>query len=172
MKPCRRPRSERSDTHSISEDRHKPDAPRRKARPPVDIGWREWASLPGLGVERIEGKIDTGAKTSAIHAYRIREVIFDGAPHAEFYLHPERRRRKPEIFCRVPIADRRLIKSSNGEAQERIIIVTPLRIGKREWLIELSLANRDAMGFRFLIGRDALRRGFVIHPGQSFLLGD
>lgn len=123
-------------------------------------------------MERIEGKIDTGAKTSAIHAYRIREVLFHGAPHVEFYLHPERRRRKPEVFCRAPIADRRVIKSSNGEAQERIIITTTLRLGARVGLIELSLANRDAMGFRFLIGRDALRRGFVIHPGQSFLLGD
>lgn len=142
----------------------------RKAAP-LDIGWREWAQLPSLCEDPILAKIDTGAKTSAIHAFRIREVVRDGEAHVEFYLHPTQRERWPEVFCRAPIRDRRLIRSSDGVLQQRIVIVAALRLGTRRWPIELSLATRDAMGFRLLIGRDALRNRVIIHPARSFLLG-
>lgn len=138
---------------------------------PLDIGWREWAALPGLGVEAVSAKIDTGAKTSALHAFYIKEVMHDGVLHAEFYVHPLQRKNKPEIFCRAPIVDKRRIKSSNGVSQKRIVILTELQMADRIWPVEISLTNRDEMGFRFLIGRDALRRRVVIHPGKSFLLG-
>lgn len=139
----------------------------------LEIGWREWALLPELSGEaaRIKAKIDTGAKTSAIHAFRIREVKRAGRACAEFYLHPEQKRKKPEIFCSAPIKDRRLIRSSNGDVQERLVIEAILSMGGRAWRIDLSLANRDEMGFRLLIGRDALRKKVLIHPGKSFLLG-
>ena len=143
-----------------------------KKQPRTVIGWCEWAAFPDLGVENINAKIDTGAKTSAIHAYRIKEVEIDGEPHAEFYLHPEQRRKKPEIFCRTPIIDRRLIRSSNGQEEERFVTQTRLRLGDHLWKIDLTLTNRDAMGFRLLIGRDALSRKFMIDPGASYLLGD
>jgi hypothetical protein len=138
---------------------------------PMEIGWREWVALPEFGVGRIKAKIDTGAKTSAIHAYRIQELEQDGASYAEFYLHPMQNRNKPEIFCIAPIVDKRLIKSSNGVAQERLIVRTTLEMGERSWEIDLSLTNRDDMGFRLLIGRDALRKNIVIRPGRSFLTG-
>ena len=127
--------------------------------------------LPSLCAARIKAKIDTGAKTSAIHAYRIKEVEKDGAPYVEFYLHPEQKRKTPEIFCVAPVMDKRLIRSSNGKTQERFIIKTVLAMGEREWPIALSLTNRDEMGFRLLIGRDALRKKVIIHPGKSYMLG-
>ena len=148
----------------------KQKAAKKRQRPL--IGWREWAAFPDLGIERINAKIDTGAKTSAIHAFKLKEVLIDGVPHVEFYLHPRRRRRKPEIFCCAPVADKRLIRSSNGQEEERYVIETRLRLGDRLWKIELTLTNRDAMGYRLLIGRDALRRKFLIDPGASYLLTD
>jgi hypothetical protein len=140
----------------------------KKVRPM--IGWREWADLPDFEVDHVNAKIDTGAKSSAIHAFRIREVVLDGVDHVEFYLHPLQRRKKPEILCRAPLVDRRVIRSSNGQEEERYVIETRLRLGARVWKIELTLTNRDAMGFRLLLGRDALRRKFYIDPGASYLL--
>lgn len=134
------------------------------------IGWREWADLPDFDVMRLNAKIDTGAKSSAIHAFRIRETMLGGTEHVEFYLHPLQRRKKPEVFCSAPIADRRVIRSSNGQEEERYVIETRLRLGGRLWKIDLTLTNRDAMGFRLLLGRDALRRRFLVDPGASYLL--
>jgi len=145
---------------------------RRKKKPaPELIGWREWAGLPDLGALRIKAKIDTGAKTSAIHAFRVRTVKRDGVEYAEFFLHPEQKRKIPEIFCTAPVIGKRAIRSSNGRVEKRLIIRTRLRIGEREFPIDLSLANRDAMGFRLLLGRDAFRKKFIINPGASFVLG-
>lgn len=143
---------------------------RKRAAPPL-VGWREWVGLTELGAPRIKAKIDTGAKTSAIHAFRVAVVKRGGVEYAEFYLHPNQKRRQPEIFCSAPVIDRRSIKSSSGQVEKRLIIRTRLSIGGREFPIDLSLANRDSMGFRLLLGRDALRRRFLINPGASFLLG-
>ncbi|MCB2113887.1 MAG: RimK/LysX family protein [Parvularculaceae bacterium] len=143
-----------------------------KARTPLmEIGWREWVALPDLNVERIKAKIDTGAKTSALHAYNIQTVERDGTAFAQFVLHPAQRRKSPAVKCLAPIVDKRVIRSSNGVAAERIVISTALRMGDRSWITEISLTNRDEMGFRLLIGRDAIRKGVVILPGRSFLLG-
>lgn len=147
----------------------KPVAKKTKKLRPM-IGWREWADLPDFDVSRVNAKIDTGAKSSAIHAFRIRETVLDGVDHVEFYLHPVQRRKKPEVFCRAPVADRRVIRSSNGQEEERYVIETRLKLGGRLWKIDLTLTNRDAMGFRLLLGRDALRRKFIIDPGASYLL--
>lgn len=144
---------------------------RTKSKPPLEIGWREWARLPDLCDEPILAKIDTGAKTSAIHAYRIREMTKGGRPFVEFRLHPVRKQRRPEIVCSAPIRDRRIVRSSNGAAQARIVILTRLRLGGRVRTVELTLANRDDMGFRLLIGRDALGKNVVIHPARSYMLG-
>lgn len=133
------------------------------------IGWREWVAFGDLGVERIKAKIDTGARTSAIHAFDIREVLRDGVPHVEFCLHPLQRRRHPQIECCEPIFDQRYVRSSSGEQRYRYIIRTRLRIGRRLRLIELSLAKRDMMGFRLLIGRSALPRNLLIDPNKSYL---
>ncbi len=135
------------------------------------IGALEVVGLPGLDVTSIHAKIDTGAKTSAIHAFRIREVEREGGAFVEFFLHPQRRRKTPEILCRAPIADKRIIRSSNGQEEERFVIRTDIRMGDDSWPIDLSLANRDAMGFRLLVGRDALIDRFLIDPGGAYLLG-
>lgn len=155
---------------STSRDAKRPVRTRPRIAP-IEIGWREWAALPDLGVDRIKVKIDTGAKTSAIHAFNIRETEHDGVLYAEFVLHPEQRRAKPAVKCKAPIIDRRVIKSSNGIAQERLIIRTAFVLGDRNWPIDLSLTNRDEMDYRMLVGRDALRKNVIIRPGKSFLLG-
>lgn len=142
-----------------------------KTRPPLEVGWREWAELPALCDRRIQAKIDTGAKTSAIHAFRIREAEIDGRSFVQFYLHPVQRKRRPEFFCSAPVHDRRLFRSSNGVLQMRLVIMAVLRLGDREHPIDLSLTNRDDMEFRLLIGRDALRKNVIIHPARSFMLG-
>lgn len=147
-----------------------PKESRRK--PPLRIGWCEWVSLPALGVGAIRAKIDTGAKTSALHVWRLREKTIDGVPHAIFIVHPLAGLDRPEIACRAPIIGRRVIKSSNGIGSLRVIIRTRLRMGRRSWLIDLSLANRDQMGFRLLVGRDALGERALIHPAREHMLGE
>jgi hypothetical protein len=141
------------------------------ARAPLEIGWREWVQLPDLCDMPILAKIDTGAKSSAIHAYRVREGKRNGALVAEFFLHPLQKQNRPEIFCVAPVHGRRIVRSSNGAEQERFVILTRLRLGKKLKTIELTLANRDDMGFRLLIGRDALGKNVIIHPSRSYMLG-
>ena len=133
------------------------------------IGWRETAALPDLGVDAIKVKVDTGARTSAVHAFEIERFQRDGAEWVRFFLHPVARHSIPEIECEARIVDEREITSSTGERQKRIIISTTLRLGDREWPIELSLASRDQMGFRMLIGREAMRGHAVVDPGRSYL---
>ncbi len=135
------------------------------------IGWREWAAFPDLGVDKINAKIDTGARTSAIHAFHVREESVGGIPYVSFCLHPVQRRKIPEIFCRALIADKRVVTSSNGQKQNRIVIKTPMTLGQRTWPIELTLTDRDEMTFRLLIGREALRNRFLIDASGSYRLG-
>lgn len=142
--------------------------PRKRLR--QVIGWREWAGLPELGVAAIKAKIDTGARTSAIHAWNIAEHDGPGGPWVSFELHPVQRDNKVIVPCRAPVAGSREIRSSNGQIEHRVIIRTMLQLGERTWPIELSLTNRDAMGFRLLLGRAALRRHVRIDPGRSFLI--
>jgi hypothetical protein len=142
----------------------------KSAKAPTLIGWREWAALPDLGVKRIKAKIDTGAKTSALHAFNVRLVARGGVTWAEFAVHPIQRKAKPEVLCAAKVRGVRRIRSSNGGVDERSIIRTKLKLGARVIPIDLSLANRDAMGFRLLLGRDALK-SFVIEPGRSYRLG-
>jgi hypothetical protein len=116
------------------------------------VGWREWLALPGLGVERVKAKIDTGARTSAIHAYHIRAVERDGAEWVEFELHPRQRDSKTVVHAAAPLLERRYVRNSGGGKTLRPVIVTPVRIGEgaggpaAEWPIELTLVARDQMG--------------------------
>lgn len=141
--------------------------PRRKREKPV-IGWREWVALPGLGIEQIKAKIDTGARTSVLHAYEIKPFRRRGKRFVRFYVHPVQHHRRPEIECAAPIVDERLVTSSNGQQQHRYVVETCLRIGELEWPIELTLTNRDEMGFRMLLGRQALRKRLLVDPSTSF----
>jgi hypothetical protein len=128
-------------------------------------------SLPELGIERIKAKIDTGARTSALHAFKIKRFRRKGRRFVRFYVHSVQRRRQPEILCEAPLIDERIITSSSGQQDHRYVIETCLCIGESEWPIEVTLTNRDEMGFRMLLGRQALRRRFVVDPGSSYKLG-
>lgn len=132
------------------------------------IGWREWVLLPDLLDVPIKAKIDTGARTSSLHSFGTRRFSDRGAPHVEFLLHPIQRQGLPEIACVAAVKDERMVRSSNGAAELRIVIETIARIGAVDWPIELTLADRDVMGFRMLLGREAIRRRFLIDPARSF----
>jgi hypothetical protein len=133
------------------------------------IGWREWVRLPDLHIDRIKAKIDSGARTSALHAFKVTPFTKDGGAYVRFFVHPVQRRRKPEVACVARIIDQRRITDSGGNCQERYVIRTTLKLGKSSWPIELTLSNRDSMGFRLLIGRQAIRRRYVVDPGRSFI---
>lgn len=137
--------------------------------PSIIVGWREWVSLPGLGGVRVKAKIDTGARTSAIHAWKVQPFEKDGANWVRFDLHPNQDDNKTRIACEAPVIDSRLIKSSNGQQQRRYVIRTPLQIGPHVWPIELTLTRRDEMGFRMLVGRTALKPGALVNPSKSYL---
>lgn len=132
------------------------------------VGWREWVSLPGLGVKRIKAKIDTGAKTSALHAFEVERYQIDGKAWVRFTIHPLQHTPARERVCQAPILDRRWVTNPGGRRQKRIIIETPVRIGDDEWPIELSLTERDEMGFRMLIGRTAMHGRLVVDPDTSY----
>jgi hypothetical protein len=132
------------------------------------VGWREWVLLPDLLALPIKAKIDTGARTSSLHSFGTRRFSNGGAPHVEFLLHPLQRRDTPEIACVAAIKDERWVRSSNGASEKRLVIETLARLGPVDWTIELTLADRDVMGFRMLLGREAIRRRFLIDPGRSF----
>ena len=132
------------------------------------IGWREWVALPDLGVRRIKAKIDTGARSSSIHAFNVQTFQHEGVEHVRFTIHPLQRRSQPEISATVPILERRLVRSSNGEAAERIVIRTEFELLGQRLPLDLTLANRDAMGFRMLLGREALRGRFIIDSSLSY----
>lgn len=136
---------------------------------PAIVGWREWVGLPDFGVESMKAKIDTGAKTSAIHAFRITEFDRDGELYVSFYLHPVQRKKRPEVYCEAPVADRRAVRSSNGTEEVRYVISSALAIGAEVWTAEFTLANRDEMGFRALIGRQALKNRCLVDSAKSFV---
>jgi ribosomal protein S6--L-glutamate ligase len=147
-------------------------APRKKRMPPVAppfiLGWEEWVALPELGLPAIKAKVDTGARTSALHAFFVEPVGSGRSTKVRFGVHPVPRRADIAVVCTAPIVDRRDVTSSNGERENRYVIETPVRIGEREWLIEVTLTNRDAMSYRMLLGRQAIGDGILVDPAASF----
>ena len=133
------------------------------------VGWREWAGLPDLGARRIRAKIDTGAKTSAVHARKIEALDIDGAPHVSFLVEVMRDGASRLMRCCETLADTRVIRSSNGGEEKRFVIRTALRLGDFEQQVDLSLTDRGAMEFPLLVGRDALGGRFLVDPQASYL---
>jgi len=135
------------------------------------IGWREWLTLPELGIARVKAKIDTGARTSALHAFSLVTYRESGVLMVRFRLHPFQKRSDIVIECTAPVTDRRWVSDSGGHRERRLVIETPVRMGGRQWPVEMTLTNRDTMQFRMLLGRTAMKGRFVVDPGRSYLLG-
>jgi hypothetical protein len=137
----------------------------KAAKPPLLVGWRELVDLPGLGLSGIPAKIDTGARTSSLHAHVLEDFQRDGERFVRFAVDWDGVRHQ----CEAIHVDVRGITSSNGDQQTRFVIKTPLRIGNLVFRAEISLADRSQMQFPMLIGRTALRRRMVVDSGHSWL---
>ena len=155
------------------------EQPKKKPRPkpkpkpkqlPV-VGWREWVSLPDLGVGTVRAKVDTGARTAALHAFGLETFERDGITYARFAVHPEHQQPGPAVVTEAPIVGERRIKSSSGTAEERLVIATKIAIGPHAFKAEITLTRRDEMGFPMLLGRQTIRKRFLVDPGRSYVLG-
>ncbi len=136
----------------------------------ICIGWREWFSLPELLIPSIKAKVDTGARTSALHAFFVEPYEENDRHMVRFGVHPLQKRDDIEIVCSCPIKDFREVSDSGGHREMRYVIETPVKLGNRTWPIEMTLTNRDSMQFRMLLGRTAMS-GIVVEPEQSFIFG-
>jgi hypothetical protein len=136
------------------------------------VGWREWVTLPGAGVPWIKAKIDTGARTSSLHAFDVEEFRRDdGTDAVRFGVRPWQDSDEDAVVVEFPVHDRRMVRSSSGHSEERIVVLMDVMLHGRTMTVEMTLSNRDEMGFRMLIGREALRDGFLVAAGESFLGG-
>jgi hypothetical protein len=135
------------------------------------LGWREWVSIPDWGVAAVKAKVDTGARTSVIHAFDLESFQRDDEPWLRFAINPWQRSEEDRIVVEAPRLDRRVVTSSSGTRSHRPVVLTELCIAGVTIAAELTLTRRDEMGFRMLLGREALRRGFVVDPARSYLGG-
>ncbi len=138
---------------------------------PERVGWREWVHLqaPDGSRVRLKAKVDTGARTSSLHAEALEPFEREGAPWLRFRLHPRQGNRSGAVVMEAPLVDRRSVRSSSGEAQTRSVVRMKIGVGAHTFEVEVTLARRDRMGFRMLLGRTALRGRFLVDPGSSYL---
>jgi len=139
---------------------------------PYVLGWEEWAAFPKLGLPAVQAKVDTGARTSSLHAVSVEPFGPIEAPQVRFILHPIPDRPEIEVVCSAKAIDRREVISSNGERELRWVIETPVRIGDREWPVELTLTNRETMAYRMLLGRQAIQPDMIVNPTDSCVQGE
>lgn len=136
------------------------------------IGWKEWFSFEELGIKAIKGKIDTGAKTSSLHAFNIDTFTKNGLEYVKFQIHPFQKNQKIIKTCIAPIIDHRYVSDSGGRKEKRYVIESELTIGEIKTRIEITLANRDTMTFRMLLGREAINKmKTVVDVSKSFVQG-
>ncbi|HIJ79487.1 MAG: 30S ribosomal protein S6--L-glutamate ligase [Desulfobulbaceae bacterium] len=143
----------------------------KETKAKIIIGSEEWCAFPDLGLPAIKARVDSGAKTSSIHAFNIRKFRKNGESWVSFEVHPLQNNRRAVIRCEKPVVDKRVVKSSSGISETRYVILTPLKIGLETWDVELTLANRDSMGYRMLLGREAMSGRMIVDPSLNFCLG-
>ncbi len=142
----------------------------------IEVGWEEWVGLHELGLPALKAKVDTGARTSALHAFTVQPFGSVEKPRVRFGIHPFPDRPEIEVYCSAAVVDRREVTSSNGQTELRYVIETPIKIGDEVWPIQITLANRENMAYRMLLGRQALEekvtgRGVTVRPDASCLQG-
>jgi hypothetical protein len=152
------------------EQRSAPAEVGQRAGEPI-LGWREWVGLPALRLPLIKAKVDTGARTSTLHAFYCEAFRSGGEGYVRFGVHPLQGRSDVEVHCEARILDRRAVSDSGGHRERRYVVRTPLEIGGRIWLIEVTLTNREDMLFRMLLGRTAIAGYAIVDPRRSFVGG-
>lgn len=135
------------------------------------IGWREWLVLPDLNIPKIKVKVDTGARTSALHAFWIETYKKNHQQRIKFAIHPDQYNTNEVIECDVQVKDRRMVTDSGGHKQRRYVIETPVCLGPHTFVAELTLTSRDTMRFRMLLGRTAINGRFLVDSNTSYLQG-
>jgi hypothetical protein len=135
------------------------------------VGWREWVALPQAGVDWVKAKIDTGARSSSIHAFDLEIFEQDDREWVRFSIHPWQRSDDEAHELTLPVLDRREVRSSNGQTEQRYAVAMDVTLAGRTITTVMTLSNRDEMGFRMLIGREALERGFLVDSSRSYAGG-
>ena len=138
----------------------------------LTLGWREWVSLPDIGIRQVKAKVDTGARTSALHAFEVRPYSDQGRDRVEFRMHPIQKDDNTIVTCNADIIDTRTVTDSGGHTELRPVILTSVLLGDLSKKIEITLTNRESMKFRMLLGRTAMLDDCIVDPAKSYQLGE